>query len=204
MRVLRKIGELAWKKQLIPAHIENNILNFYLSKKVKSTPREDLEMGNDEDEEPLEAQAPRARMTLKIPRVDREHEDSGMLFTELGVACVQGRGAGGHHRVELLEEEGRARTTQIVAFDYGLMTQENADTFPTLVCRDSRCGQTGVTCCGRGCPAAYSISFLVGVIMDILFSQKHPETRHQTEHENTSRCSDSSMCGSGSDSTRTT
>ena len=51
-----------------------------------------------------------------------------------------------------------------MAFDYGFRTQENADTFPILICRDSRYGQTGVTCCERKGPAAYSISFLVGFI----------------------------------------
>ena len=52
-------------------------------------------------------------------------------------------------RKELLEEEERERTTPIVAFDFGSMTQENADTFPMLICRDRRYGQTGATCCER-------------------------------------------------------
>ena len=56
------------------------------------------------------------------------------------------------------------RTTPIVAFDYGFLTQENADTFPILICRDSRYGQTGATC-----PTAYSISFLVGFTKDLGF-----------------------------------
>ena len=51
--------------------------------------------------------------------------------------------------------------TPIAAFDHGFMTQETADTFPTLICRDSRYGQTGVT--------AYSISFLFGFIKDLGF-----------------------------------
>ena len=38
--------------------------------------------------------------------------------------------------IVLLEEEERERTTTIVAFDYGFLTQENADTFPILICRD--------------------------------------------------------------------
>ena len=42
-----------------------------------------------------------------------------MLFTEVG---VEGRGAGGQHRIELLDEEERERRTPIVAFDYGFMT----------------------------------------------------------------------------------
>ena len=43
------------------------------------TPREDVEMGNDEDEEPLNAEVPRARMNPKNPtsRETQEHEDSG-------------------------------------------------------------------------------------------------------------------------------
>ena len=49
------------------------------------------------------------------------------------------------------------------------MKQENADTFPSLICRDSKDGQTGVTCCERKGPTAYSISFLVGIIKDLGF-----------------------------------
>ena len=72
----------------------------------------------------------------------------------------KGRGVGGKHRIELVEEEERERTTA---------TQENADTFPILICRDSRYGQTGATCCERKGPTAYSISFLVGFIKDLGF-----------------------------------
>ena len=60
-------------------------------------------------------------------------------------------------------------TTPIVAFDYGFLTQENADTFPILICRDNRYGQTGATCCERKGPTAYSISFVVGFIKDLGF-----------------------------------
>ena len=66
----------------------------------------------------------------------------------------------GQHRIELWEEEKRERTTPIVASDYVFMTQENGDTFPFLICRDSKYGQTGVTCCERKGPTAYSISIL--------------------------------------------
>ena len=68
-----------------------------------------------------------------------------MLFTEVGVRIVSGRGVGGQHRIELLEEAERERTIPIVAFDYSFTTQENADTFPILICRDSRFGQTEAT-----------------------------------------------------------
>ena len=70
--------------------------------------------------------------------------------------------------MELLEEEERERTTPIVAFDYGFLTG-NADAFPILICRDSRYGQTGATCCERKGPTAYSFSFLVGFIKDLGF-----------------------------------
>ena len=59
----------------------------------------------------------------------REKQDSGHAVSRNWcAACVEGRGVGGQHRLELLEEEERQRTTPIVAFDYGFMTQENADT----------------------------------------------------------------------------
>ena len=85
-------------------------------------------------------------------------------------ACVEGRGAGRQHRIELLEEEEeRERTTPIVAFDYCFLTQENADTFQILICRDNRHCQMGVTCCERKDSTAYSISFLVDFINDLDF-----------------------------------
>ena len=66
-------------------------------------------------------------------REKQEHEDSGHdVYRSWCAACVEGRGAGGQHRLELLEEEERERTTPIVAFDYGFLTQENADTFPMV------------------------------------------------------------------------
>ena len=68
-----------------------------------------------------------------------------------------------------MEDEERERTTPIVAFDYGFLTQENADTFPILICRDGRYGQTGATCRERKGPTAYSISFLVGFVKDLGF-----------------------------------
>ena len=88
-------------------------------------PREDVETGNDEDEETLEAEVSRARMNPKNPtsREKQEHEDSGhAVYRNSRAACVEGRGVGGEHRIELLEEEERERTTLIVAFDYGFLT----------------------------------------------------------------------------------
>ena len=129
-------------------------------------------MGNEEDEDPLEAEIPRVRMNPRNPtsREKQEREDSGhAVYRSWYAACVEGRGVGGQHRIELLEEEERERTTPIVAFDYGFLTQENADTSPILICRDSRYGQTGATCCERRGPTAYSISFLVGFIKGLGF-----------------------------------
>ena len=92
-----------------------------------------------------------------------------MLFTEFSVRLVERGGVGGQHRIELLEEEERERPTPIVAFDYCLMTQENVDTFPMVICRDSRFGQTGAKCCGRRGTTAYFISLFVGFIKDLGF-----------------------------------
>ena len=48
----------------------------------------------------------------------------------------------------------------MVAFDCVFLTQENADTFPILFCRDKRHGQTGATSFERKDPTSYLISFL--------------------------------------------
>ena len=75
-------------------------------------------------------------------REKQEHEDSGhAVYRSWCAACV-GRGVGVQHRIELLEEEERERTTPSVAFDFGFLTQENADTFPILICREGRYGQS--------------------------------------------------------------
>ena len=73
-------------------------------------------------------------------------QDMHAVFRSWCVACVEGRGVGEQHGLELLEEEEREITTPTVAFNYGFLTQENADTFQILICRDSRYGQTGATC----------------------------------------------------------
>ena len=70
----------------------------------------DVEMGNEEDEKPLEAEIPRVRVNPKSPtsREKQEHEDSGhAVYRSWCAACVEGRGVGGQHRIELLEEEER-------------------------------------------------------------------------------------------------
>ena len=55
-------------------------------------------MGNEEDEEPLEAKIPRVRMNPKNPtsREKQEYEDSGhVVCRSWCAACVEGRGVGG-------------------------------------------------------------------------------------------------------------
>ena len=62
--------------------------------------REDVEMGNDRDEEPLEAEVPRARMNPQSPTSPekQEHEDSGhVVYRNWCAAFVEGRGVGGQH-----------------------------------------------------------------------------------------------------------
>ena len=52
--------------------------------------RADVEVGNEEDEEPLEAEIPRVRMNTKNPtsREKQEHEDSGHAFCRDSVLLV--------------------------------------------------------------------------------------------------------------------
>ena len=52
---------------------------------------------------------------------------------------------------------------------YGFRTLVAADTFPILICRDSKYDHTGATCCERKGPTAYVISFLAGFIQDLGF-----------------------------------
>ena len=81
--------------------------------------RADVEMGSDEDEEPFEAEIPRVRMNPKNPtsREKQEHEDSRhAVYRSWCVACVEGRGVGGQHRIEPLEVVDREKTTPIVRF----------------------------------------------------------------------------------------
>ena len=65
----------------------------------------------------------------------------------------------------------RERTTPIVAFDYGFLTQENADTLPVLICRDSKYGQTGATCCELKSPTTYSVQILLVSSKILVFAE---------------------------------
>ena len=62
--------------------------------------REDVEMINDEDEEPLEADVPRARLNpmSSTSRKKQDHEDSGhAVCSNWRAACVEGGRVGGEH-----------------------------------------------------------------------------------------------------------
>ena len=86
--------------------------------------RADVEMGNEEEEEPLEEEIPRVRRHPKN-RAERNKNMriQDMLSTRSWCAsCVEGRGVLGQHRIELLEEEEREKTTLIVAFDDDFLT----------------------------------------------------------------------------------
>ena len=125
-----------------------------------------------EEEESLEAEIPAVEMNPKNPmsRAEQEHEDcEHAVCRSWCAACVEARGVGRQLQVEPLEEEKRERTTPMVAFDCALSTQENADTFPILICQDNRHGQTGVTCCERTDPTAYFTPLLVDFIEDLGF-----------------------------------
>ena len=93
-----------------------------------------------------------------------------MLCTGVGVLLVSkvGRGAGGQHRTELLDEEERKEDSDR-SFRLRFVTQENADTFPILICRDSRYGPTEATCCERKVPQETPFHFVVGFIKDLGF-----------------------------------
>ena len=86
-------------------------------------PREDVKMGSDEVEEPLEADVLRAKMIPKNPtsRKKQKHENSGhVVCMNKCAACVQGRGIGGQHRIELLEEKGTERAIPNVVLEFGV------------------------------------------------------------------------------------
>ena len=131
--------------------------------------RVDVETGNEEDEESFEVELPTVEVIQKNPMsgAQQEHEDCGhAVYRNWCAACVEARGVGRQLQVEPLEEEGRERTTPMVAFDCVFLTQENADAFPILVCQDNRHGRTGVACCERKDSTAYLISLLFDFVKD--------------------------------------
>ena len=85
-----------------------------------------------------------------------------MLSTGVGVLLVS--------KVEVLVgRRGKRKDDSDRSFRLRFSERKTADTFPILICRDSRYGQTGATYCERKGPTAYSILFLVGFIKDFAF-----------------------------------
>ena len=134
-------------------------------------------------------------MNPKTPlsREMQEREDSGHAVQKSWyAACVEGRSAGGQHRIQLLAKQREKMNDPIVASDYGFLTQ-NADTLPILICRDSKNGQTGATCCERKRPTTYPISFFVRFVKvlgfrsiilkyDVFNSKKHRSESIHKDH----------------------
>ena len=86
-------------------------------------------MGNNENEDPLEAEFPRSRI-LKNPtsREKQEHEDSVRAVYRSCVLLVSKvEELVDDFEIEVLDEEEREITTPTVSFDHGFMTQQNAD-----------------------------------------------------------------------------
>ena len=84
-----------------------------------------------------EAEVHRARINPKnlTSREKQEHEDSGhAVYRNWCAACDQGRGVGGHIEWNCWRKRKEKEQLRFVAFDYGFLTQENADTFPILIC----------------------------------------------------------------------
>ena len=112
----------------------------------------------------MEAEVPSVRLSSKDPtsRETQEHEEPGhAVHRSWCVGCVDGCGVGGQHRIELLDEEERGKVThdtrkmQTRSFFWLSRQQVWSDWSDML---NEKKG-----------PTAYSISFLVGFIEDLVF-----------------------------------
>eukprot|EP00959_Pyramimonas_sp_CCMP1952_P455551 9471732-Pyramimonas_sp.AAC.1 len=122
-----------------------------------------------EDEQGAEAQGAEAQEVprRRHPRMPsakevQEHEDQAhAVFRAWCKACCEGRGLGAQHRREFeLDPEFGENVVPIVAFDYGFMTQEGADTYPILVVRETRFKHTAATCVEAKGVNAYAVAFM--------------------------------------------
>ena len=156
--------------------------------------RADVEMGNEEDADPWEAQIPKVRMNPRNPtsREKQEHEDSGhAVYRSWCAACVEGRV--GRRRRKRKDDSDRSFRLRFSD------TGKRRHTFPILICRDSRYGQTGATCCERKGPTAYSIPFLVGFIKDLGFRRIILKCGYEPSTKALQNAVIHRMCRSGSD-----
>ena len=94
-------------------------------------PRADVEMKSEEEGRMLGSRSSKGTIETEESHQSRETRKAGSghaVHRNWCLACVEGRGIDGQHRIELLDEEERERATPIVAFDDGFMTQDNAST----------------------------------------------------------------------------
>ena len=129
-------------------------------------------MGNEEDEEPLEAEIPRVRMNPKNPtsREKQEHEDSGhAVYRSWCAACVKGRGVGGQHRIALLEERRKRKDDSNRGFRLRFSDAGKRRHVSNSDLSRQQIWSNGSDSCQLKGRTAYSISFLVGFIKDLGF-----------------------------------
>ena len=125
--------------------------------------------GHGDDEQPVEADVPKTRSHPRIP-TNRDSDNMKILDTLSAdhgvhscVECVEGRGVGGQHRPESVDPEEEDEMTLMVAFDYGFMTREGADAFPTfpiLMYRDNSGAQRVATWCERKTQCLSLVGFI--------------------------------------------
>ena len=116
-------------------------------------------------------QAP-TRRTPRVPTAAEieAHEDSGhVMYRSWCKECLEARATGGQHRVAVTDAEEDERADPVVGFDYGFMTQHQADTMPILAVRDSRYHYTKATTVPSKGPGDYAVAFLVGYLRDLGF-----------------------------------
>ena len=162
-------------------------------------PREDVENGNDEQEEPLEAEAPRARMKSQEPHLSRETRTLRfwMLSTEVGVLLVSKVVESGDN-IELncsmkRNENERLLPLSAVSWHKNMQTRFQSRFVETWS------NGSDMLWAERSHSMFHFMSCRFH--QRSWFSQNLFDMWRWTEHEITSRCSDPSLCRCGNDST---
>ena len=102
-------------------------------------------------------------------REKQEHEDSGhAVYRNWCAACVEGRGVGGQHRIELLDEEERENDSHH-GFRLRFSDTGNRRHVSNSDLSRQQVWSNGSYVLRTEGPTAYSISFLVGFIKDLGF-----------------------------------
>ncbi|CAK0855964.1 unnamed protein product [Prorocentrum cordatum] len=136
--------------ELIPLYLEDQVYNFYMQREISATTVERKKevvtggssSGNGSGRAP---ERPRRARTIK----ELKHRELK------------------HKREFELDPEFGENVVPIVAFDYGFMTQEGADTYPILVVRETRFKHAAATCVEAKGVNAYAVAFMVGLIRDL-------------------------------------